>query len=199
MQSAIAADGKWGEELDYNLFATSEADRDRFSVNQADLHSLTGDPQFVAANKGDFRVADTSPALRIGFRNFDTRSYGVLRPRLRAIAKTPALPAIRMSLSTSSDPAAVKKWLGATLKEVRGSELSAFGVGFDKAGIAIETVADSSEVSRIGLRAGDLIQAINGERTVDFNTFGRWLENSDAFREITLIREQQSMVIQRKP
>ncbi|MDD6890588.1 MAG: PDZ domain-containing protein [Bacteroidales bacterium] len=199
MQSAIAADGKWGKELDYNLFAASKDEKDRFSVNQADLHSLTGDPQFIDAEAGDFRVADTSPAWLTGFQNFPTLDYGVRRPRLRAIAKTPALPAVRMNLHAPATTATNQRWMGAVLKEVRGSELSAFGVGFDKAGIAVESVADTSEAARTGLRAGDLIQAVNGERTVDFNTFSRWLQNSAAVREITLIREQQPLILQREP
>lgn len=127
--------------------------------------------------------------------------FGAYRPAVmqRAIAKTPALPAVRMNLHVPSTTAANQRWMGAVLKEVRGSELSAFGVGFDKAGIAVESVADTSEAARTGLRAGDLIQAVNGERTVDFNTFSRWLQNSAAVREITLIREQQPLILQRKP
>lgn len=43
--------------------------------------------------------------------------------------------------------------VGATLKEVHGNELSAFGVGFDKAGIAVESVSATSEATYLELKA----------------------------------------------
>ena len=39
--------GKWGKMIDYNLFATSDADRNKFAAHGCDAHSLVGDPLFV--------------------------------------------------------------------------------------------------------------------------------------------------------
>lgn len=195
MQSDIAADGQWGKEIDYNLFAASEKDRTRFAVNKADWHSISGDPQFADAAQGDFRVTASSPAWTIGFQNFDMQQFGVISTHLRAIAKTPVIPALRLSQNDDSKGTTSKTWLGATVKEARGNELSAFGVGFDKAGIAVESVPTSSVAARIGLRAGDLIQAINGERTIDFNDIAKYLDGSVSVQELSVIREQQPLVL----
>lgn len=198
MQSAIAADGKWGSEIDYNLFAASDAARTRYAVNHADAHSVAADPQFVDAAKGDFSVGEDSPAWSIGFHNFGMHSFGVLSPRLRAIAKTPAIPAFAVAAADDDNaPAATTTWLGATLKEARGNALSAFGVGFDKAGIAVEQVAAASEAARMGLRAGDLIQSVNGERTVDFSAFDNFTKNCSSVNEIVIVREQKIQKIKK--
>ena len=55
-------------------------------------HSLVGDPLFVDPANGDFRVKDGSPALELGFKNFPMDQFGVVSPRLRAIARTPEIP-----------------------------------------------------------------------------------------------------------
>lgn len=86
---AIMSISKWGAEVDHNLFTTSEADRSKFAKNGCDANSLVGDPLFVDAAKGDFRVRDGSPALKLGFVNFPMDEFGVRSPRLRALARSP--------------------------------------------------------------------------------------------------------------
>jgi hypothetical protein len=83
---------KWGAEVDYNLFTTSEADRQKFAAQGCDANSLVGDAQFVNAAAGDFRVKETSPALKLGFVNFPMDQFGVQSPRLKALARTPEIP-----------------------------------------------------------------------------------------------------------
>jgi hypothetical protein len=83
--------GKWGKEVDRNFFMT-EADRTKYVGRGWDLNSLFGDPLFVDPAKGDYRVRDGSPALKLGFQNFPMDQFGVQSPRLKAIARTPVLP-----------------------------------------------------------------------------------------------------------
>jgi len=83
---------KWGAEVDYNLFTTSAADRQEFAAQGCDANSLVGDAQFVNAAAGDFRVKETSPALKLGFVNFPMDQFGVQSPRLKALARTPEIP-----------------------------------------------------------------------------------------------------------
>lgn len=84
---------RWGEEIDYNLFTTTDADRTKFAAHACDAHSLVGDPMFIDPARGDFRVKDGSPALAIGFKNFPMDRFGVQSPRLRSIARAPEIPA----------------------------------------------------------------------------------------------------------
>ena len=41
-----------------------------------DTNSVIADPQFVAAEKFDFRLKKTSPALKLGFQPIDLRKVG---------------------------------------------------------------------------------------------------------------------------
>jgi hypothetical protein len=87
----------WGKECDHNLLhrpggtspELAEALQDE---SGRDEHSLTADAKFLDPATGDYRVADDSPALRLGFANFPMDRFGVEKPELRAIARTPRLP-----------------------------------------------------------------------------------------------------------
>ena len=89
---AIMNVAKWGKQVDFNLFTTTEADRTAFADQGCDANSLVGDPLFVDAAQGDFRVKDGSPALKLGFVNFPMDQFGVRTPRLKAMARTPEIP-----------------------------------------------------------------------------------------------------------
>ena len=57
--------GKWGQEIDHNLFTTSDDDRTRVAANGCDAHSVIGDPLFIDAATGDYRVKElTGEAVR---------------------------------------------------------------------------------------------------------------------------------------
>jgi hypothetical protein len=92
MDAAIPADGKWGREIDHNFFAGSREAMTRFAKNGCDLNSLNGDPLFIDAANGDFRVKDGSPVLRLGFVNFPMDQFGVTSPSLRSISNKPLIP-----------------------------------------------------------------------------------------------------------
>lgn len=195
MQNVLDHNEKWGKELDYNLFVTNDDNRRKFMVNGADHHSQTGDPKFVDAGIGDFRISEDSPAWKIGFHNFEMNNFGVRSKRLKRMVKTPQIPALNISLDSKAKTVVHKKWLGATLKEVKGYELSAFGVGFTQAGIVFEDVPSQSRAAYIGLRNGDLLQTINGFRITDFQTLQKYLQQKKGIRCLSLIREQQHITL----
>jgi hypothetical protein len=93
---------RWGAEVDRNLFTTTKADRVKFLDKGCDAHSLVGDPLFVDPARGDYRVQDGSPALRLGFQNFPMEQFGVVKPALRAVARTPEFPAVRAANPASA-------------------------------------------------------------------------------------------------
>jgi len=166
MNSAIPENGKWGKEVDYNYFVASEAHKMKFNVNDCDLNSAFGDIEFMDAAKGNFRVKDNSPALKIGFINFAMDKFGVQKPSLKAIAKTPVIPELKISYEK---PAVVPKitkhyWMDVELKEPKGEEMSAFGVGFDDGGVLLSSVTENGVAAKSGFRTSDLIQGVNGVR-----------------------------------
>jgi hypothetical protein len=77
---------------------------------------LAFDQVFIDPAQGDFRVSATSPALKIGFRNFPMDRFGVRKPALRALAKTPVIPAVEMQTEVEDGSVATRQyWLGALL------------------------------------------------------------------------------------
>ena len=87
----------WGKEMDCNLIHRAGVKEPEPAVklarqSQRDANSLVADARFVDPAKGDFRVKEGSPALVLGFVNFPMDQFGVQKPELRAIARTPRLP-----------------------------------------------------------------------------------------------------------
>jgi hypothetical protein len=80
----------WGKEVDYNIFPDAESLKKAREIG-TDTHSIYGDPQFLNPQEGDFRVAETSPALEIGFKNFVMDNFGVQDPGLKAISEKPQI------------------------------------------------------------------------------------------------------------
>lgn len=198
MQSDLAPDGKWGERIDENFFACSRQEMERYFVNGADWHSRCGDPQFRDMAAGDYRLRPGSPALGVGFRSFPTNDFGVRSNRLQRLAGKPVLPELRMNLSESSESVAGFDWMGATLSEARGNRLSAFGVGFDKEGLAVERVEVQSPAAHWGLRVGDLLQSLGGMRILgrmDLERRVRQLSGTDGEVELSLVRNQSPLIL----
>jgi hypothetical protein len=177
MEKTIASDGKWGKELDYNLFVSDIENMNRFAAHGCDCHSLTGDPLFINATIGDFRVKEGSPALKLGFVNFPMDQYGVTKPALKAIAKTPEIPVLTIkSEKIIQIPRPVFTWMDVDLKEPAGDELSAFGVSYDDGGVALISVKENSAAAQHGFKSGDLIYEINGLKIRNIQNMKKYIE-----------------------
>jgi hypothetical protein len=85
----------WGQEMDRNLMHQDGAEPEPAARRQRqsgrDEHSLVADAQFVDPAKGDCRVKDGSPALALGSVNFPMDRFGVQKPELKALTRTPLL------------------------------------------------------------------------------------------------------------
>jgi hypothetical protein len=155
---------KWGQEVDRNLFTTTEADRGAFADKGCDAHSSVGAALFLNPAAGDFRVSDGSLAAKMGFRNFAMDSFGVRKPELRAIAKQPEIPAVLVESGAVKGRAGeTVQWRGATLRQLVGDEYSAYGVAKEAGGLAFILVPPDSAAARDGLRVGDVLLKINGQ------------------------------------
>lgn len=193
--------GRWGKEIDRNLFTTTDADRTRFAAHGSDAGSLVGDPMFVDAPRGDYRVRPGSPAARLGFVNFPMDTFGVRKAELKAMAKVPRIPVVRMGgkhdTHESSTPASAL-WRGASLRELGEGEYSAYGVARDLGGLVVVDVPAGCEAARDGFRPGDVIHAVAGKPTPNWVVFSReWSRRGPGRSEVkvTLVRAQETLVV----
>lgn len=156
--------GKWGREIDFNLFASSEADRTKFAGNGCDEHSVAGDPMFMNPEICDYSVKDGSPALKLGFKNFPMDQFGVQKPALRKIARTPRFPGTSIVVAKEEARAVVMNhyWQQAKVRNLEGEEYSAFGISKEAGGVQLEAVFAGSIASEAGLQKDDVIQSVNG-------------------------------------
>jgi hypothetical protein len=203
-QPAIMSDGKWGKEINRNLFASNQRDRLRFAANGTDANSVVGNPHFADPAGGDFTVTNTELAKAIGFENFSMHEFGVQKPSLKAIAATPVFPKVDIQIDpreqTAGSPRSPVEWLGATLRQPRGEELSAFGVSFETKGLAIESMdEDSSLGGPKGLKVGDLILSVNGMAVASREDLRKAVsgakENTLQFR---IVRKQTEQIVELK-
>jgi hypothetical protein len=194
MNSAIPVDGKWGKELDYNFYVTDKASMFKFIKNGCDSNSINGNPLFINPLLGDFRLQENSLALKLGFLNFDTDHFGVTKPSLKQIAKTPLLPEIKIEFNESGSMPKIKtySWLNVLLKEPKGEEMSAYGVAFESGGIALTNVDINSEAYILGFKTGDLIQMVNQNKINNRTDFESYLKanGNKTLHHFKLIRNQ---------
>lgn len=181
MTRSIATNGKWGKRVDYNLFAANESERTAYSQNSCDAHSISDYPQFVDSVGGDYRVKETSKAIDLGFENFAMDDFGVIKPSLRAIAKTPELPTLDISIAPGQQKLEwTYMWLDVLLREPMAQELSAYGVAFDEGGVAMTQVQPGSVAAEAGFLSGDLIQGMNDTDIHNIDELRAFLNSDEA-------------------
>jgi hypothetical protein len=154
----------WGRECDRNLLhkpgLTEPAPATGFRQQSGlDANSLEADARFIQAAGGDYRVQEGSPAVKLGFQNFPMDQFGVRKPALKSLARTPELPDPHAAQSARrpARDGRVSHWLGAQVKNVVGlGEVSAAGLP-GEAGVALVEVPADSRLAKAGLRATDII------------------------------------------
>ena len=188
----------WGELIDRNFF-TDSLSLAKARSNGTDKNSKSGDPLFINASQGDFRVSNQSDALKIGFENFRMDQFGVLDKALQEKAKKPVLPSQLYTEMLSNEEILVE-WNGASLKKLKGlGERSATGMDSER-GVYVVAVAKGSKADRNGLKANDVILKVDSQET---NTTKDVVAKYDAARwkgtiEILLFSQQNQKVIMMK-
>jgi hypothetical protein len=197
----------WGADMDYNLvqsfgITTSEPATRLQQQSGRDEHSIVADAQFVDAIRGDYHVKDGSPALALGFVNFPMNQFGVQKPELKAIARTPLLPVpwvpASVPVARGATPAT---WLGASVRNIRDEgEMSAFGLP-GVTGVLVLDVPAESALAKAGLRKNDVVLSVNGEKTADTAALLRQTPASPAGNslKIGVSRDQKEMLVQLIP
>lgn len=188
----------WDATIDNNLLPSVAALKQAQSLG-LDRHSLAGDPKFRAARAGDFRVAEDSPALLIGFKNFPMDEFGVTSARLKRLAMTAPIPELISPSNLAPDE--VRDFLGAKVKSVTTlGEQSAAGLA-DLKGVLVLAVPAGSLAERSGLQANDVILEVaasewnppepieNLATLMTLYSAQRWLGQ----REFRVMRNQQPL------
>jgi len=193
--------GKWGKEVDRNLFTTNDRDRRKFASHGCDENSIVGNPMFIDPAKGDFRVQENSPAIKLGFKNFSMNNFGVQRTELKAIARTPEItpPRFQPGSPASKQPpkkAVPKFWLGAKVQDIKGEQYSAFGIEKGTGGVHLADVPDGSEAAKAGFETGDVIIELDSKAVSSVRDLQR-LRNTTRGKtmRIVIYRNQKRAVI----
>ncbi|MGD9420349.1 MAG: PDZ domain-containing protein [Verrucomicrobiota bacterium JB025] len=186
-----------GTRVDGNFYAADKAAVMKVSRKFGwDGKSVFGDPMFVDPANGDFRVKDGSPALKTGFKNFPMDQFGVKKPSLKAIARTPEIPALQgAKAKAAKGGAGSTKWMMATLTELSGDEFSAFGVSREDGGLVVSDMRKGSPLAAAGVLDGDLLQAVNGRKTGTLREFNRVIRAVKGVAELKVVRNQTEMRI----
>ncbi len=77
-------EGPWIDEIDYNVyngtaaFSDSAKNLKEWQRLGFDRHSVIADPMFIDPANDDYRLKPESPALKLGFKNFDMNNFGLL-------------------------------------------------------------------------------------------------------------------------
>jgi len=162
----------WGQEMDFNLMHKDGAEIAPATALQRqsgrDEHSIVADAQFMDPARGDYRVKAGSPALALGFVNFAMDQFGVQKPELKAIARTPVLPVPKVVVATPvARDTTPRAWLGAHVRNIADAgEMSAFGLPGVTGVLVLEVPADSA-LAKAGLQKNDVILSVNGAKTAD--------------------------------
>lgn len=193
-----------GKRVDGNLFYSPDPNaKDKYAKFGWEANSVVGDPLFVAPESGDFRVREGSPAFKIGFENFPMDQFGVKKPSLKAIAKTPVIPQLitqnpdgRREAERMNPIDIPTYWLGAKIHSLTGEEFSAFGVRKEDGGVALSEVGAKTAAAQAGLQENDLVQAINATPVKDVSQFlSSYCAAGDAPLTLKIIRNQEPMTL----
>lgn len=124
--------------------------------------------------------------------------FGVKKPTLKAIARTPEVPPLQAEKSKSGPATGV--WLGARLQELGTEAFSAYGIAKDEGGVALIEVPESSAAARAGLKTGDLLLQINGRPVTKLSQVRR-LTGKSVTRplKLSIVREQASQTFILQP
>lgn len=187
----------WGTEMDFNLVHVAGQTVPKPAAKLAqqsgrDGNSIIADAQFVDPAHGDFRVRDGSPALKLGFTNFPMNQFGVQKPSLKTIARTPSFGKAKENAAAMMF-AETSQWHGAKVKNLETiEEASSVGVSLATAGVLVVELGANSVAAKNGLRQGDLIVGANGapvKNVADLQRLDK--TESTMLRQLEVFRDQR--------
>lgn len=190
----------WGKTIDNNLLHSTGERGHAGALSELsgrDEHSLVGDARFIDPASGDYRVAEDSPAIELGFENFPMDQFGVKLPRLQKLARQPDLPKLEAKVRKKrKQKQQVAQWLGASIRNIKGlGDVSAAGLP-NESGVLLTKVPDNSPAAKAGLQVGDVILGCSDKNIAKVVDLERaWQKQSGRFR-LKIWRGQKSVTIQ---
>ncbi len=192
----------WGKNMDRNFvhvegMKNTEKASGLAGQSGNDRHSMKGDALFVNPGKGDFSVRSSSPALKLGFRNFPMNHFGVRSPCLKALARTPDIPGTAGNSGKKGDtaPAAVRvRRLGAEVRVAEGEgDLSVFGLMPEDLGSALVVVKVQKDgpCSSAGIQPNDVLLTVDGRKVRGVKSLEQLLPPSGELK-VTIRRNQEN-------
>ncbi|GJM34979.1 MAG: peptide-binding protein [Saprospiraceae bacterium] len=161
----------WGKEMNYNLFPNEESLL-KAQIYNIESNSSFGDPQFNNPQALDFTVSANSPALKLGFVNFPMDAFGVQKPSLKALAKTPEIPLTIQHEEAKKSSSPTVAWLRNDIKSVDSKEeQSAYGLNTPEGVIMLGVWKGSPVAQDAGLKIGDVILEVDGEKVKNVKAF----------------------------
>ena len=113
--------------------------------------------------------------------------FGVQKPELKAIARTPELPLPKnIAAAAVARDTAPRAWLGASIRNIADEgEMSAFGLP-GVTGILVLEVSAAAPLAKSGLGKNDVILSVNGNKTDDIVTLLRQVPSFTAEQTIKI-------------
>jgi membrane-associated protease RseP (regulator of RpoE activity) len=155
------------------------------------------DAMFVNPDQGDFRVKEGSPALKLGFVNFAMDQFGVQKPELKAIARTPEMPKLMSAGRPAKQEPAAKRAsyvFQARVRDIAGlGDRSAYGLP-DESGVLILAVSAAGPAAKAGLQKDDVIRTCNGQPVRTVNDLQKLRDKAAGKKLTLLIHRKQNRV-----
>ncbi|MGJ8642381.1 MAG: discoidin domain-containing protein [Luteolibacter sp.] len=178
---------QWGKLLDKNLFFQKDSLKKIQESYGTDENSVYGDPEFKDPANGDYTVTNKDVAESIGWKNFPMDEFGVQKPSLKAIAKTPEFPEIEL---TPDEVILGFDYMGGVIKNIENDgEKSAAGLP-DYKGAKIERGLSKGLFTVVKLQDDDVVLAMDNESVDNIDDFRSKIESGKAYRTMSVWRFQ---------
>ena len=183
----------WGSLIDKNLFFQKESLKKAQTSYNTDENSVYGDPMFADAKHGDFTVTNTELADKIGWVNFPMDEFGVQKPSLKAIAKTPEIPEIEL---TADEEIPGVEYMGGVVKNiVNDGEKSAAGLP-DYKGAKIVKELTKGIFSVVKLQDDDVVLKMDNEDINNIDDFISRVNGDKVYKTMHVWRYQKMIVLE---
>ena len=183
---------RWGKEIDRNWFFQKKSLEIAQSKYGTDKHSVYGDPGFVDPDNGDYTVTNKKLAAAIGWKNFPMDQFGVQKPALKAIAKKPQFPKIKL---TADEVIAGVDYMGGVIKNIQNdNEKSVAGLP-DYKGAKIVKGLTKGIFSVVKLQDDDVVLKIDNHRINNIDDFKSRISSGKRYEKMSVWRFQKMVVL----